>query len=81
MVGSLTGAVASQRVTEAREGGLKLVGNQLLDRSRFSRNQPAPPPGHPMPLFAWGGREGERAGADQTNVENDLATKWEPSRQ
>ena len=30
MVGSLTGAVASQRVTEAREGGLKLVGHQLL---------------------------------------------------
>ena len=30
MVGSLTGAVASQRVTEAREGRLKLVGNQLL---------------------------------------------------
>ena len=29
MVGSLTGAVASQRVTEAREGWLKLVGNQL----------------------------------------------------
>ena len=29
MVGSLTGAVASQRVTEAYEGGLKLVGNQL----------------------------------------------------
>ena len=29
MVGSLTGAVASQRVTEAREGELKLVGNQL----------------------------------------------------
>ena len=29
LVGSLTGAVASQRVTEAREGGLKLVGNQL----------------------------------------------------
>ena len=29
MVGSLTGAVASQKVTEAREGGLKLVGNQL----------------------------------------------------
>ena len=28
-VGSLTGAVASQRVTEAREGRLKLVGNQL----------------------------------------------------
>ena len=30
MVGSLTGAVASQRVTEARDGRLKLVGNQLL---------------------------------------------------
>ncbi len=30
MVGSLTGAVASQRVTEARNGKLKLVGNQLL---------------------------------------------------
>ena len=30
LVGSLTGAVASQRVTEAREGRLKLVGNQLL---------------------------------------------------
>ncbi len=29
MVGSLTGAVASERVTEAREGWLKLVGNQL----------------------------------------------------
>ena len=30
MVGSLAGAVASQRVTEARDGRLKLVGNQLL---------------------------------------------------
>ena len=29
MVGSLTGAVASERVTEACEGKLKLVGNQL----------------------------------------------------
>ena len=29
MVGSLTGAVASQRVTEACDGRLKLVGNQL----------------------------------------------------
>jgi hypothetical protein len=28
MAGSLTGAVASQSVTEAREGGLRLVGNQ-----------------------------------------------------
>jgi hypothetical protein len=30
MVGSLTGAVASQSVTEARDGGLRLVGNQPL---------------------------------------------------
>ena len=30
MVGSLTGAVASERVTEAREGKLMLVGNQQL---------------------------------------------------
>ena len=29
-VGSLTGAVASQRVTEARKGWLRLVGNQSL---------------------------------------------------
>ena len=29
VVGSLTGAVASQRVTEACDGRLKLVGNQL----------------------------------------------------
>ena len=30
MAGSLTGAVASQRVTEARDGGLRPVGNRLL---------------------------------------------------
>ena len=30
MVGSLTGAVASQRVTEAREGRLRAVGNRSL---------------------------------------------------
>ena len=28
MAGSLTGAVASQNVTEAREGSLRLIGNQ-----------------------------------------------------
>jgi hypothetical protein len=28
LVGSLTGAVASQSVTEAREGSLRLIGNQ-----------------------------------------------------
>ena len=36
MAGSLTGAVASQRVTEARDGGLKLVGNQLLECNGIS---------------------------------------------
>ena len=30
MVGSLTGAVASERVTEARDGGLRTVGNRSL---------------------------------------------------
>ena len=30
LVGSLTGAVASQRVTEAPKGSLSLVGNQVL---------------------------------------------------
>ena len=30
LVGSLTGAVASQRVTEAREGSLSPIGNRAL---------------------------------------------------
>ena len=30
LAGSLTGAVASQRVTEARNGSLRLIGNQPL---------------------------------------------------
>ena len=33
LVGSLTGAVASQRVTEALKGSLSLVGNQVLSAS------------------------------------------------
>ncbi len=37
MVGSLTGAVASQMVTEARDGGLRLVGNQLLSAMAQAR--------------------------------------------
>ena len=37
MVGSLTGAVASQRVTEARDGGLRLVGNQPLSAMAQAR--------------------------------------------
>ena len=36
MVGSLTGAVASQRVTEAREGWLRLVGNQSLSAMAYA---------------------------------------------
>ena len=31
LVGSLTGAVASQRVTEAPKGSLSLVGNQVFE--------------------------------------------------
>ena len=37
MAGSLTGAVASQRVPEARDGGLKLVGNQLVSAMAEAR--------------------------------------------
>ena len=36
MAGSLTGAVASQRVTEARDGRLRLVGNQLRECNGIS---------------------------------------------
>ena len=31
MAGSLTGAVASQKVTEARDGGLRPVGHRLFE--------------------------------------------------
>lgn len=37
MVGSLTGAVASQRVTEARDGGLRPVGNRLMSAMAKAR--------------------------------------------
>jgi Family of unknown function (DUF6467) len=36
MVGSLTGAVASQSVTEAREGRLSPVGNRTLECNGIS---------------------------------------------
>ena len=37
LVGSLTGAVASQMVTEARDGGLKPVGHRLLSAKAQAR--------------------------------------------
>ncbi len=37
VVGSLTGAVASQKVTEARDGGLKPVGHRLLSAMAQAR--------------------------------------------
>ncbi len=37
MVGSLTGAVASERVTEACEGGLRPVGNRLTSAMAKAR--------------------------------------------
>ncbi len=37
MMGSLTGAVASERVTEARDGELKPVGNRLLSARAQAR--------------------------------------------
>jgi Family of unknown function (DUF6467) len=36
MAGSLTGAVASQSVTEARDGKLKTVGNRLQECNGIS---------------------------------------------
>ena len=36
LVGSLTGAVASQNVTEASKGSLRLVGNQPLEYKGIS---------------------------------------------
>ena len=36
MAGSLTGAVASQRVTEARDGRLRTVGNRLQECNGIS---------------------------------------------
>jgi hypothetical protein len=36
MVGSLTGAVASQMVTEARDGRLRMVGNHPLECNGIS---------------------------------------------
>ncbi len=37
LVGSLTGAVASQKVSEARDGGLKPVGHRLLSAKAQAR--------------------------------------------
>ena len=37
MVGSLTGAVASQRVTEARDGWLNPVGNRIQECNGISQ--------------------------------------------
>ena len=37
LVGSLTGAVASQMVTEARDGGLRPVGHRLLSAMAQAR--------------------------------------------
>jgi hypothetical protein len=36
-VGSLTGAVASKKVTEAREGSLRLSASLIVDRAIFWR--------------------------------------------
>src|SRR3546814_11250176 len=65
-LGSLTGAVASQRVTEAREGGLRLVGNQLLSAMAQARLTARPTGraetkvGHSDPVVPRGRRSEER---------------------
>ena len=60
MVGSLTGAVASQRVTEARDGRLRPVGNRLLSAmakaclTARSTDQAETKDGHSDPLIPRG---------------------------
>src|SRR5579875_3635809 len=60
MVGSLTGAVASQRVTEARDGRLRPVGNRLLSAmakaclTARSTDQAESKDGHSDPVIPCG---------------------------
>ena len=60
LVGSLTGAVASQRVTEARKGSLSLIGNQaasvMAQESLTARltSRAGGKPGHSDPVVLNG---------------------------
>ena len=60
LVGSLTGAVASQNVTEAREGSLRLIGNQpasaMAQGSLTARptGRAGGKPGHSDPVVLYG---------------------------
>jgi hypothetical protein len=60
LVGSLTGAVASQKVTEAREGSLRLIGNQpasaMAQGSLTARptGRAGGKPGHSDPVVLYG---------------------------
>ena len=60
MVGSLTGAVASQSVTEARDGKLRLVGNQPVSAMAQAcltarlTSQAEAKAGHSDPVFLRG---------------------------
>ena len=44
-----------------------------VEHFEFDRHRPAPPPGHPQRTIPLGGRVGERAGADSTQVGIALA--------
>ena len=60
MVGSLTGAVASQRVTEARDGRLNPVGNRMVSAmakaclTARSTDQAETKVGHSDPVILYG---------------------------
>src|SRR6266436_958567 len=60
LVGSLTGAVASKNVTEAREGSLRLIGNQpasaMAQGSLTARptGRAGGKPGHSDPVVLYG---------------------------
>jgi len=73
--------VSQRALTRARRrcpSGTFLLGDVLSDGGDLVhfpiiRNQPAPPPDHPMRGYPLGGREGVRAGADFNRTENALA--------
>ena len=60
LVGSLTGAVASEKVTEARDGSLSLIGNQALSAmakgslTARSTDRAGAKAGHSDPVVPYG---------------------------
>ncbi len=84
MVGSLTGAVASQRVTEARDGELRTVGNRPLSAMAEARltatltSGAEPKGGHSDPVVSvW---KGHRSTDKRYSRDNRLIAPKRPQR-